>query len=196
MNAQIIREIQSIFPGLSDDEINELVPVHKVALLNANETFIKEGQVPRKFGFLLNGMVRYFYTDNHGREFTKMFFRENSFLSSYTAMIARERSLFTIQALTRAEIVEISFEHWLKVKQSNTKWDHFLIAILERAFANKEKRERELLLLDAESRYRIFRKEFHDMENKIRQHLIASYIGITPIALSRIRNKMGLINLC
>ena len=65
----------------------------------------------------------------------------------------------------------------------------------EKGYATKEKRERELLLLDAESRYKSFIHEFPHLEPRIKQHMIASYLGITPIALSRIRKKMGLINI-
>jgi len=82
------------------------------------------------------------------------------------------------------------------ISNRNEMWNKFLIALLEKGYAIKEKRERELLLLDAESRYKIFREEFSILEPSIKQNTIASYIGITPIALSRIRRKMGLINLC
>jgi CRP-like cAMP-binding protein len=196
MNQQIIESIKSILPTLLDEEIDKLIAPCKTTILLPNETFITEGQIPKKFGFIAKGLVRYYYTDHEGREFTKMFFRENSLVSSYTAMINKRPSLITIQALTQTEILEINFEHWLRIKQSNDKWNLFLISLLEKGYAIKEKRERELLIYDAENRYKIFREDFQDMESKIKQNLIASYIGITPIALSRIRNKMGLINLC
>ena len=48
----------------------------------------------------------------------------------------------------------------------------------------------EFLLLDAESRYKIFLEEYSTLENRVKQHMVASYLGITPIALSRIRKKM------
>lgn len=75
-------------------------------------------------------------------------------------------------------------------------WNKLLIALLEKGYSIKEKRERDLLLLDAERRYKIFLQDFSVLESTIKQHQIASYIGITPIALSRNRKKMGLINLC
>lgn len=196
MNQQIIESIKSILPTLLDGEINEFIAPCKTTILLPNETFIAEEQIPKKFGFIAKGLVRYYYADHEGREFTKMFFREKSFISSYTAMINKRPSLITIQALTQTEILEVNFDHWLRIKQSNDKWNLFLISLLEKGYAIKEKRERELLIYDAENRYKIFREEFQDLESKIKQNLIASYIGITPIALSRIRNKMGLINLC
>ena len=63
--------------------------------------------------------------------------------------------------------------------------------MIEKGFTTKEKRERELLLLDAESRYRIFLEEFPNLEKRVKQHMIASYLGITPERLSRIRKNMN-----
>ena len=59
----------------------------------------------------------------------------------------------------------------------------------------KTEREREFLLFDAETRYKSFLNTFPGLERRIKQHLIASYLGITPVALSRIRKKMGFINM-
>lgn len=195
MNDQLLQQIQPLLPELFPDEVGLLFAQSRKITLSANENFINEGQIPKKFGFVVSGLLRYFYTDARGREFTKMFIQQNSFVTSYTAMIKTSPSFFTIQALVDSEVLEISYDHWLKVRQSSEKWNFFLISLLEKAYAIKEKRERELLILDAESRYKIFREEFKVVENSIKQNLIASYIGITPIALSRIRNKMGLINI-
>jgi CRP-like cAMP-binding protein len=196
MNEQINKIFKSILPSLTDSEIAKLIDQGKVNSIPQGECFIQAGHIPKKFGIIIEGLVRYFYTDSQGREFTKAFLSENAAVSSYTSMKERTPSLFSIQALTPTIVLEINYEHWLEIRQSNEKWNLFLIALLEKGYAMKEKRERHLLLLDAESRYRIFREEFHAVESSIKQHLIASYIGITPVALSRIRKKMGLINLC
>ena len=196
MTERISKVIKSLVPGFPNEEIELFLDICKPTTIEQNDYFISAGQTPRKFGFIINGLVRYFYTDNDGREFTKAFLGENSFISSYTAMKKQTPSLFTIQALVETEIIEIYYEKWEKLKQKNEVWNKFLIALLEKGYSIKEKREHDLLLLDAENRYKIFREEFHSLEARIKQHLIASYIGITPIALSRIRKKMTPINLC
>lgn len=196
MTDQITQMIKSLVPDFPDSEIETFLSICKQSVINQNDYFISDGQIPRKFGFITEGLVRYLYNDNQGREFTKAFLAQNSFISSYTAMKNGTPSPFSIQALTPTEIIEIDYKRWKKLTQENPIWDKFLIALLEKGYSIKEKRERDLLLLDAENRYRIFREEFSDLETAIKQHLIASYIGITPIALSRIRKKMGLINLC
>jgi CRP-like cAMP-binding protein len=64
-----------------------------------------------------------------------------------------------------------------------------LLNILEKGFCIKEKRERELLLLDAEKRYNLFITEFPNLENRVSQQIVASYLGIQPESLSRLRRK-------
>ncbi len=168
--------------------------VHPISL-QAGEYFIKEGQVPRKFGFVTTGLFRYLYVDSQGREFTKAFFPENTFISSYTAMVGQLPSFLTIQALADSTLLELQYPQWLELRRSDACWDRLLICLLEKGYATKEKREREFLLLDAASRYKNFMEEFPQLASGVKQHMIASYLGITPIALSRIRRKMGLINI-
>ena len=187
---QITKIIKTLVSDFPDNEIELFIDICKSSIIKQNDYFIPAGQTPRKFGIITKGIVRYFYNDDNGKEFTKAFLAENSFISSYSAMKNNIPSLFSIQAVTYTEIIEIDYNKWEVLRQKNPVWNKLLIALLETGYAIKEKRERELLFLDAESRYKIFCEEFFVLEKNIKQHLIASYIGITPIALSRIRKKM------
>lgn len=189
MKTEIIDTIRKL-ANLTEPEIQEFIDLSKVRSFPAKSHFIRAGQVPAEVGFVLKGLFRYVYISEEGKEFTKAFMPERSFLSSYSAMISKTASYFFIQALENAEILSISYDNWLKLKKLNPKWNLLLVQLLEKGYAVKEKREREFLLLDAECRYRIFLEEFPSLENRVKQHMVASYLGITPIALSRIRKKM------
>lgn len=151
--------------------------------------YIQAGEIPKTFAFVSSGLFRYVYIDEEGRQFTKAFMPECSILSSYSAMIQKSQSHYYIEALEPSKIVEFSYSGWLKLKETNHCWDRFLIAMLEKGYIKKESRERELLLLSAEDRYRIFLDEYPSLESRVKQHMIASYLGITPESLSRIRKK-------
>lgn len=196
MKAQLNEIIKSLVPDFHDEEIDNFLHICKLITIKPNDNFISEGQVPRKFGFIKDGLIRYLYVDNAGREFTKALLGKNTIISSYTAMKNEAKSPFAIQALVNTEIISVDYQQWQAMSNKNEIWNKFLIALLEKGYSTKEKRERDLLLLDAENRYKIFREELSNLEQFVKQHIIASYIGITPIALSRIRRKMGLINLC
>ncbi len=88
----------------------------------------------------------------------------------------------------------MDYQKWLQLYKNYAPWKDFLIAILTKGYIKKEKREWELLQLSAEERYRRFLKEYPGLERRIKQHYIATYLGITPVALSRIRRKIGLVN--
>ncbi len=176
------------------EEEEKMKAIIKVLKYQKNEHYLLQGQTPNNFGFVLKGFFRYYYSDEQGNEFTKGFFPENTFLSSYSALIEKRESYFGIQALEDTEIVSIHFEKWKELLNGHRCWSEVLIAILEKGYSKKVERERQFLLFDAETRYRIFLKEFPGMEKRISQHLIASYLGITPVALSRIRRKMGVVN--
>ena len=88
-----------------------------------------------------------------------------------------------------SEIVVINYHLWKELFEDKICWHKLLITILEKAFCKKEKREREFLLYNAQERYESFLTSYPNLENRIRQHVIASYLGITPVALSRLKNK-------
>ncbi len=184
----LIKFIKRII-DLPDTEVAKVLQLFKPVRIAKGEYYIREGQVPKKFAFVEKGLFRYLYINNKGTEFTKNFIPENSFLSAYSAMISQQPSRMFIEALEESYIYEIHYHDWLKLKKGHQCWDKLLITILEKAFSVKETRERDLLLLEAQERYEIFKQEFPTLEKRIKQHIIASYLGISPISLSRIRNK-------
>ena len=174
---------------LPEKELEELSNICEHKIMDKGDYFIAAGQIPRKMAFVFKGLFRYVYSNENGNEFTKSIITENNFISSYSAMIHNSASYFSVEVLEEAEILEIDYLRWLEMKEKNSFWSVFLLQILEKAFCVKEKRERELLLLDAEKRYEIFVAEFPDLENRVSQQIIASYLCIQPESLSRIRRK-------
>lgn len=157
--------------------------------ISEGSNFIDAGSIPRKFALVISGLFRYVYLDSKGKEYTKGLIPEQRFISSYSAMITQTPSWFFIEALEDSTIFEINHDKWIQLRKEDPYWDRFLLKIVEFGFMVKEKRERELLLLDAETRYQNFRNDFLGMENRIKQHIIASFLGIKPESLSRIRKK-------
>ena len=170
--------------------VKELEQYGKKKIYNPGEEFQSIGQVPRKIGVIKFGLFRYFYLTEEGKEYTKAFMMEGDFISSYTAMMAGKASHYAIESVERSEVVEISYHQWQKLRSQDDKWDKLLISFLEKGYRIKERREREFLLMDSESRYQSFLKECPHLVDRLKQHMIASYLGITPVALSRIRKKM------
>ncbi|MFZ4522730.1 MAG: Crp/Fnr family transcriptional regulator [Bacteroidales bacterium] len=180
-------QLKSILP---DNRIDDLLSIGKEKSIAASEYFIKAGETPNKIGYVTKGLFRYVYSNGKGDEFTKGIIIENFFLSSYSAMILCKPSYFSIEALEDSQVLEIIWKDFLHLLNNDIFWVKFLLKFVEKGFMIKEKRERDLLLLDAETRYKNFLAEFPGMDQRIRQGIIASYLGIQPETLSRIRKKI------
>lgn len=173
-----------------DEQLKKIIAISKIKKIKKDSCYIGEGETPKSFAYVFRGLFRYYYIDKKGNDFTKGFFFENSFISSYSAMIQNRESYFSIEALEDAEIIEIDYEKWKALLSNELVWHKLLLALIEKGYCIKESREREFLLFSAEERYKSFLKSFSDQQKRIKQHFIASYLGISPVSLSRIRKKL------
>lgn len=186
--SQQLKEVVRTFAPVPDSEVALLTKLARETTIKKGEYFLREGQIPRKFAFVSVGLFRYLYMNQKGTEYTKNFIPENQFITAYSAMISGQPSRMFIEALEDSIILEIQYADWQKLRTGNPVWNVFLVALLEKAFTTKENRERELLLSDAAERYALFLQEFPGLENRVKQRQIASYLGISPVSLSRIRH--------
>jgi CRP-like cAMP-binding protein len=175
---------------LPENRVDEFYNLGKEKSIKATEFFIRAGEIPIKIAYVINGLFRYVYINEKGDEFTKAIITENNFISSYSAMVLLKPSYFTIEALENSQFLEIQWNDFNKLLDKDIFWVKFLLKFIEKGYIIKEKRERELLLLDAETRYKDFLLEFPGINQRIKQGILASYLGIKPETLSRIRKKI------
>lgn len=159
------------------------------AKLKKGQHFLETGKTEYKIGFVLTGIIRTFYCDASGKEYTKNFHSGNSFIGAYTSMIAHTINQIHIQALTDCELLTADYRDVENLFDKHPMIERVARKLSEFHALHKEKRELEMATLAADQRYRIFQEEFPGLENKIPQYLIASYLGITPTQLSRIRSQ-------
>lgn len=182
---EFIKKVADV-PIEQEHKFSALVTKTKV---QKGETYIRAGRFPTSIAYIKNGLFRYFYLSNKGEEFTKGFFTENSILSSYSAILENRASYFSIEALVDSTLEIIDYQKFQKLFAEHHCWNNFLVAMLQKAFIAKEEREREFLLLNAEERYKSFLIRYPGLENRVKQNIIASYLGIKPESLSRIRKN-------
>ncbi len=181
---------------IPESQLEEFYKVTSFKQIQKGDYFIQEGERPHSLGFVINGLFRYFYFNHkNGEEFTKGFILKNFALAEFSALIQNREAYYSIEALENSTVAVIQYGQWQKLINKHNCWNKLIIKLLESGYCLKVARERELLLYDAETRYKIFLERYPGLEKRIKQHIIASYVGITPVALSRIRKKMGLINI-
>ncbi|AWI26896.1 Crp/Fnr family transcriptional regulator [Flavobacterium pallidum] len=157
----------------------------KVYLKNSH--FIQIGQVPRKIGFVVKGLLAQHYFTENGDTVIKYFFPEQRFAASVGAMLTQSESQFDILALEKATIIEYEAAAFQKLVSEFPDIALFYIRYMERHWIiEKEPLEITLRADTAAKRYEDFLKKYPDLPKRLKKHHIASYLGITPTQLSRI----------
>jgi CRP-like cAMP-binding protein len=151
---------------------------------------ITQGEPAPKLYFLIKGFVRYMGNSPEGKEFTQSFACTPCIVGSTRAMTRGVNALFSIEALD--DVICLEFD-WLVFFQKMKSQPGFMEAynrLLENMFIKKEEREYAFVQQSAEQRYLTFLDANPELRDKVPLKMIASHIGITPIALSRIRKKL------
>lgn len=158
--------------------------------LKKDDYFVEAGEIAKEVAFLETGIVRAFYTDRQGKEYNQHFFVTPAIIGSYASLISKQETRIPQQALTDCIIWRASFEQIEKLSENNYEIERLRRMIAEHFFLFQEKKEVEMALLDASERYLIFQQEFPNVERQVSQYHIASYLGITPTQLSRVKRKL------
>lgn len=175
---------------ISTESWNRFSTLFTPKILKKGDYYIKEGQMAHEIGFLQTGILRGFYRNNKGAEYNKHFFLPYCFIGGYASLISKKSSLINQQALTDCNLLVANFKDIQDLYHTFRDIERMVSVVTEQLFIQKEKREIEIVLLDAEKRYQIFQKDFPSLEQQIPQYHIASYLGVSPTQLSRIRRKI------
>ena len=132
-------------------------------------------------------MLRAYYSNDQAEEYNKTFFTENNFVGAYSALITQEKNLIDIDCLTDCSLLVATYQWITKLYDQHPQVERLARILAEQFFVRKEKREIELVTLEAKERYAIFQQEHPQLEQLIPQYHIASYLGVSPTQLSRIR---------
>ena len=185
---QIRQSINNIY-RISNECWTEIAPLIYIKKLSKKDYFSKEGQSSRDLGFIFNGILRIYYLNDKGEEWNKHFLQENDFVAS--SISPEKKSITNIQALTESLILCIPYAKLLKLSTKYNEINSFIQKLTFSYLEQKQEREISLLSEEAMNNYLTFKKSYPDLENKIQHYHIASYLGITPTQLSRLRKKLN-----
>ncbi|PRD51963.1 Crp/Fnr family transcriptional regulator [Sphingobacterium gobiense] len=159
--------------------------------LNKGDYFLEEGVTARKIGFLKDGVIRAFYRNGEGSEYNKHFFTSNNLVGGYSSLVTKTPNKIYLQALTDCQLLTANYHDLIMLYDDHPDFERFGRRLAEMFFVHKEEREVNIVMLGADKRYLIFQRQFPNLEQLIPQYHIASYLGITPTQLSRIRRKFS-----
>ena len=177
------------YSPLSDQTLLLMSSMFVFDRLKKGDYFVAEGEHAHEIAFLEQGVVRAFYSNQLGNEYNKTFFTAPAIIGSYAALITKEKNQLPQQALTDCIIWRARFDAVERLSEDNIEIERLRRKISEYFFVWNEKKQLEMALLDAKERYCIFKREHPGIGTVIPQYHIASYLGISPTQLSRIRKN-------
>ena len=185
--ARLARE--PVFKGIPDSERRHLGAIARRQSMKSGSFFLREGNTPERVAYVGWGLFRVFFITAQGEERTMAFRGAGRLLSGYTSSLKRRPAAYSIQAIEDAVLYWLSLAAVDELMRRHRCWPELATRYAQLLFIEKERREREFLSLSAEARYAAFRAQYPGLEERIPQYLVASFLGISPVTLSRIRGN-------
>ncbi len=184
------RHLIQQFVKLSDEEWEMFVPHLKERTIKKNDFMLREGQQGKELAYVVQGTIRHFYTRD-GEEKTTYFYFENSLTGPYISCITGKPSLISFEALADTKLLVFPYAAMQQLYAQSHTWEKFGRVLAEYLAMGLEDRMVGLLMLSPEERYlQLLQSNKQKIMERIPQHLIANYLGVTPVSLSRIRNRL------
>ncbi len=155
------------------------------------EFLLQAGEVCRDIAFVGSGCLRYYTIDEKGSEHVIQFAIEGWWIADLYSYHAALPSDAYIDALEDSDLLLLSRENLENLCLSIPAFERFFRLLIQNSFVAHRKRIADSLSHSAEERYLIFLETYPELVHRLPQHQIASWLGITPEALSRIRNKLA-----
>lgn len=188
MSVDIKHVMQSVHP-ITDEAWEDLSALFNAKSVQRNDYLLREGERAHHVYFLEEGVVRVFYTKD-GSEYNKTFFVDGMFPTAITALTTGNAAHISFQTLTDCKLIQFPYAAFRALFEKHTCLMALMLAIMEHQWVKKEQHDIHMVMNDAKTNYLLFRETYPGLEAVIPQYHVSSYLGITPIQLSRIRAQL------
>ncbi len=172
---------------ISTPEMDGLLQSCSERTFKKKEVLSRPGRIPGEIFFINRGIIRVIVPDRDGTEHTIHFALENQFIADYSSFILRQPALYILEALEETEAVILP--------RAAIEWGYAHLAqgdrlgrlVAEFYFVYQDNRIKNLYARTPKERYDSIAEVFPNIHNRVPQHMIASYLGISPVHLSRLK---------
>lgn len=177
--------------GVTDEQYDRLNSILESMQLEKGHLLLRAGAACEHVFFVEKGLLRAFTIDGLGKEHIVQFASEGWFISERNSLYFNEPSLFFIDAIEKTQVVAMGRDFSRVTSDLIPSFTTFNETLLNNHIRHLQKRVVMMLSATAEARYRYFLKQYPDLTKRVPQWMIASYLGITPESLSRVRKDMS-----
>lgn len=174
-------------------EISKLLPLDgyfKIEKKKKKEYLLKEGNYSDDIYLIINGYIRTYHLSEKGDEITTEIYRKGEMVSSLYSIMKKTPSDEYIQCINECKLYKISDESFKELRTKDPQWFQLGFNILKTELLKKEDRIRGFTKLKANDRYLKLIAENQDLVKNIPIQYLASYLGMKPESLSRIRSEL------
>ena len=174
----------------NDRYIQQLQSLSNIKYVSKNTFLLQAGEKCAHSFFVESGLLRQYSIDEKGKEHIIQFAPERWFITDRESVYFDQPSIYFIQALEDSMVFEINGNHMIELSKSDEGFLDFNYKLLHNHIRHLQKRINQLLSASAEERYLDFVASYPDIMLRVPQTLVASYLGITPESLSRVRKEL------
>lgn len=182
-----MKSLLATFGTLQEADYIELEQLLQTIHLQKQDYFIREGQVCKQIAYIQSGILRAYYTKDNGEEITDCIMFEGQFVTAYASLITGAPAYEHIQAVTECELLMLDRSTLYHLYDTNVRWANTGRVFGEREFVLMEERIRSFQQHSAKERYGKMVQLHPKMVQQVPLQYLASYLGITPQHLSRLR---------
>jgi len=188
-NLSFFRDHLSQFVNLTDEEFNDASQVFHYKTLKKRDHWLVEGEICKEVVFIIKGCLRYYQTKDGVEKTTEIFF-ENRWFTDFQSWLTKQPIIFSVDALEDTEMLTVTFKDLDMLYAKYPKCERIGRLIAENTIILLCDRFNSLLTHTPFERYLKLLEEQPEILDRIPQYYVASYLGIEPESLSRIRRKL------
>jgi CRP-like cAMP-binding protein len=175
--------------SLEETEKEELISYLKERKIKRRQFILQENDICNHFTFVVEGCLKMYGIDNNGYEHNLQFAAENDWIADIGSLHRERPSQLYIEAIEPSLILQITRKDLWHLYNQYPKFDRNFRVIIENKFIELQNRVMQNISSTAQERYETFLEQYPELSNRLPNTQIASYLGITPEFLSKIRNE-------
>jgi len=177
--------------SLSKEEKDLVTQYFHPRLFRKRQYILQEGNVCNQMYFVVRGCLRMYKIDDEGNTHLLQFAAENYWINDLGSFYSEKPSELNIDALEDTMVLQISHDDLISLYTQAPKFHRIFRVLIENSYVSLQKRLLQTISSTAEDRYQYFLETYPHLANRLSQTQIASFLGITPEFLSRLRNKLS-----
>jgi CRP-like cAMP-binding protein len=178
--------------ALTDEDREKIASYFVPKRLRKRQYLLQEGDVCKNLTFVAKGLLRTYNVDEKGDEHMSVFGWEGWWISDFNSFLTGEKSVFNIDAIENSELLLISQSDYEALTLAVPVMDRYFRILYQNSLVTKERRLMSAVTYTAEEKYLKLIESNPQIIHRIPQNLIASYLGIAPETLSRIKKNLAL----